>query len=933
MARRPPSSWPAPEALSRAVDGTTIQPSPNALPRVTVEPSVATFLFTDIEGSTRLWEREPDRMRVALADHDRLCRDSVHRCGGHIVKSTGDGIHAVFADAVDALNAVLDLQQALTGNGVQPDPASKDGTRPGATPLELRVRCGLHCGDFERRDGDFYGPVLNRAARVMSIAHGGQTLLSQAVAEQVTDRLPPEVELQDLGSVRLRDLTEPERVYQLLHPALRRQFPPLRSLEATPNNLPQQLNSFVGREQELADVRQLLQRTRLLTLLGMGGIGKSRLSVQLGADLLDEHGDGVWLVELAPLTDARLVPQALATVLGVKEGSGQTVIESLLAHVRDKSMLVILDNCEHVVQACADLAKQLLQTGAGLKVLASSRDVLQVAGETTYQVPTLSVPEAQEDIHAAIEVDRLSRHEAVRLFVDRASAAQSRFRLTPDNAAAVAAICHRLDGIPLAIELAAARTRALSVQAIATRLKDRFRLLVTADQTVLPRQRTLRALIDWSFDLLSEPERQLFRRLAVFAGGWSLDAAEAIGADEGLVSDDVLDLLAQLVGKSLVVMEPGGERYRMLETVRAYAAEKLAEAQDEVPTRRRHVAHFLDFAAATPQRLTGADQGVWLQCLDRERENLLLAHDWCGRLPDCAEQGLELVFVLKNYWRMRGLLGLGHRVTSEALARTQPGDRSFGRCRVLCDTGQLCYFTGRYAEARQHLEESLAIARDLGDARRMAAAMQALGTVYGVLGETGSAQAMYEQTLLVAHGSGYSRLVVAATNSLAQLHRASGRLSEAEALYARVIALAREQEDLESVAIGLLNQAMVSISRQQVDHARPMLAEVRTLAAQIGSRPVEQSLLEVCAGLSAADQDPQRAARLFGAAEARAQRTGLRRDANDDRFLMPLMAAVQAQLDVQDYQRLLADGRDGTDDELASDLDQVLQLEAVSRRS
>ena len=533
-------------------------------------------LFTDIEGSTSLWEREPGRMDAALRAHDAMLTAAVGLHRGRVVKSTGDGIHAVFDDPADAVAAALQMQLTLA------DPAATAG-------LELRLRCGLHVGADEYRDGDFYGQAVNRAARIMSVAHGGQTLLSQAIVDSVGERMPPGATRRDLGHVRLRDLTSPERVYQLEHAQLRAQFPPLRSLEATPNNLPQQLNSFVGRERELAEAKQRLATSRLVTLLGMGGIGKSRLSIQLGADLLDDYRDGVWLVELAPLTDARLVPQAVASVLGVKEDAGHSVQEALLRYVRDKQLLFILDNCEHVVRACAELAKQLMQAGAGIKVLASSRDVLQIAGEATYQVPTLSVPDPRNHTEPA----QLLRHEAVRLFVDRAHASQPSFEVTPGNAAAVADICNRLDGIPLALELAAARTRALSVEAIAARLDDRFRLLVSGDQTVLPRQRTLRALIDWSHDLLPDGERTLFRRLAVFAGGFALEAAEQVGGGDGLDAADVLDLLAHLVEKSLVIMEFSGQRYRMLDTVRHYAQERLDESTDKAGAHARHFAHYL----------------------------------------------------------------------------------------------------------------------------------------------------------------------------------------------------------------------------------------------------------------------------------------------------------------------------------------------------
>jgi class 3 adenylate cyclase len=476
-------------------------------------PAVKTILFTDIEGSSRLWEREPERMAAALAGHDRLLRDEVAARGGSVIKSTGDGMLATFRDPHGALAAVIALQLAL-----------RDASRTGGLPL--RVRAGLHAGVVEDRDGDSFGNAVNRAARVTTAAHGGQVLATQAVAELVRDGLPDGITLRDLGTVRLRDLLTPERVYQVEHDGLPRDFPALRTLEAIPNNLPQQLTTFVGREHELAAVKEELAGTRLLTLFGIGGVGKTRLSLQVAAEVVSNHPDGVWFVELAPISDARLVPQAVATVLGVREEPGRSIQDALLQHVRDRSLLLVLDNCEHVIDACAALVHQLLQASAGVRVLASSRERFNIAGETVHPVPPLAVPMPDGKPSA----DAAAASEAVRLFVERARGSQPAFALNDRNTPAVIEICRRLDGIPLALELAAARLRALPVEEIAARVNDRFRLLASGDRTALPRQKTLRALIDWSHDLLSEPERALLRRLAVFAGGFTLDAAEAVAA-------------------------------------------------------------------------------------------------------------------------------------------------------------------------------------------------------------------------------------------------------------------------------------------------------------------------------------------------------------------------------------------------------------------
>jgi predicted ATPase/class 3 adenylate cyclase len=855
-------------------------------------PAVTTFLFTDIEGSTRLWEEQPERMRLALARHDALARAVVDAQHGIVVKMTGDGLHAVFDDPSDAVGAALRLQQALA------DPAATDG-------VALSVRCGLHLGAVERRDGDFFGAAVNRAARIMSAAHGGQVLLSQSVADLVLHRLPPEAALRDLGRVRLRDLANPERVYQLLHPRLRGEFPPLRSLEATPNNLPEQLTSFIGRERELADVERLLRQTRLLTLAGSGGLGKTRLSLQVAANVLEAWPDGVWFVELAPLSDARLVPQVLATVLGVKEDAGRPVIDAVMRHVADRALLVVLDNCEHLLSACADIARQLLQASPRLRILASSREPLRVSGETTYPVPALPVHDPREGVTPAA----LLQCEGVRLFVERAVAAQPSFQLTPANAAAVAEICYRLDGIPLALELAAARVRALSVDTIAARLGDRFRLLTAGDPTALPRQRTLRALIDWSYDLLTEAERALLRRLAVFAGGFTLDAVEAVGAAADLEPSRTVDTLIQLVEKSLVALEAAGERYRLLETVRQYAEERLEESGEGTEARDRHLAFYVELAERARPELTGPKQGAWLARLDLERENLLAAHAWADRAQGGAELGLRLVIAAKQYWINRGLLELGHRATLEALARPQAQRRTVGRSRGLLGAGQLCCFMGRYEAAEVYLQESLAIAREIGDRGRIAAVLQPLAMASLGQGDAAKARGHLEEALALARALGNDREIAAAQNALAQVYRVEGALDAAEPLYRDVLALARKLGDREIIGIALLNLAMVAVGRGSHDAARAALLEVVSIVEEIGSEPAAQSMAEVSAGLASARGEWDRAARFYGAAEAQAVRTGLHRDPTDEAFLAPWMEKARFGLGAGVYAAAEAAGR------------------------
>ena len=842
-------------------------------------PGVDTFLFTDIEGSSHLWEHDPERMPEALARHDALVRTIVEGNRGRVVKMLGDGVHAVFGDPRDAVCAAVALQRSLA------DAAATNG-------IAFKVRCGLHAGVEERRDNDFFGRAVNRAARIMAVAHGGQILVSQTVASLVGDRLPEGVALRDLGSVRLRDLASAERVCQVLHPLLRADFPALRSMEATPNNLPQQLTSFIGREREMAEVAALLAKHRLVTLQGAGGIGKTRLSLGVAAEVLDDFADGVWLVELAALADARLVAQAVASVLGVKEEAGRPVVEALVKYVRDRQALVILDNCEHLVQACADLAKDLLQSGPRMKILASSREPLHVRGETIYPLAPLAIP----DPYRSFERRTLEEFAAARLFIERAVEAQPAFQVSDENAMAVAGICQRLDGIPLALELAAARVRALSVEQISARLSDRFRLLTGGDRTALPRQQTLRALIDWSYDLLTEPERILFRRLAVFAGGFTVEAAEAVGGGGDPDRGNDLDILTQLVEKSLVVFDPEGGRYRFLETVRQYAEQRLENAGEADVTRSRHLAYCVTFLEATSPKLFGPQQGEWLAHLDLERENLLAAHAWCERAAGGAALDLRIVHVLKTYLTNRGLMGLALRVTKEALARSGAQRRDAARGRACFDAGQTCCFMGRYAEAQALLEESLAIAREIGDTHGIAMSLQPLGMAALGLGNSAAARGHLEEALALARAEGNKRDYAAALNALAQLHRAEGALDAAEPLYEQVLALGRELGDQESIAIALLNLAMVSIGRGSDRRARDMLLEVLAIADETGSKPVGQSVLEVSAGLAVSGREWELAARFFGTAEEHNALTGMSRDAADESFLAPLIAKARKAL-------------------------------------
>jgi predicted ATPase/class 3 adenylate cyclase len=845
---------------------------------------IVTFLFTDIEGSTRLWEADAARMETALARHDALARDAVTRHRGRIVKTTGDGVHAVFDDPLDAVRTALDLELGLAKT---PEP---DG-------VALAVRCGIHMGAGQRRDGDFYGRAINRAARIMSAAHGGQVLVSQAVADVIAERIEPPACLRDLGLVRLKDLAAPERIYQLAHPGLRATFPPLRSLESTPNNLPAQLTSFVGRERQLAEVAALIRKTRLVTLVGPGGIGKTRLALHAAAEVMDAFPDGVFLAEFAPLADARLLPQAVASVLGVKEEAGRPIVDTLAGYARGKRLLLVFDNCEHVAQAAAELAHALLRGGADLHIVASSREPLAIAGEQLYPVPALSVPREAAPSAQAPSVqspaarrfiaDALVESEAARLFVERATAARPGFAAHDDDVAAIAGICRQLDGIPLAIELAAACTRTMSPARIAERLSDRFRLLASGDRTALPRQQTLRALIDWSFDLLTPAERALLRRLAVFAGGFTLDAAEAVGAGGEVSADDALDLVTRLVEKSLVVFDADRDRYNLLETVREYAADRLREAGEEADVRSRHLRWALALAQRAAVELTGPAQGEWLTRLDGELENLLAAHAHCATATDGAEADMRLADATKLYWFNRGLLGVGLRVTSEALARPDAHASATLRARLLLAAGQFRSWAGQYDKAYRALEESLAIARGAGDAALVATVLQPLGLAALGLGRRSDARACLEEALALAREGGDARELAAALNQMAQIERMDGRMSRADEHYRQALDLARRTGDLAVVAVTLLNVAMTAISRGEAAESTPLLRETLAIARDTGDRLAGISTLDACTALAAALDDFAEAARFHGMAEALLAQSGMQRDPVDSAFVAP----------------------------------------------
>ncbi|HXY91424.1 MAG TPA: adenylate/guanylate cyclase domain-containing protein [Acidimicrobiia bacterium] len=578
---------------------------------VELPSGTVTFLFTDLEGSTRLWEVHRDAMQRALARHDEILREAITTHGGQVVKGTGDGVHAVFVTAIDAVDAAVAVQVAL-------EDEEWESTGP------LRVRMGVHTGRAELRGDDYYGPAVNRAARLMSVAHGGQVLVSLATEELVRDELGAGVTLVDLGEHGLRDLSRPERVFQVVAPGLCSDFPALARLGALSGNLPVQASSFVGREEELIELGALLETARVVTLIGVGGVGKTRLALETAAEVRSRFGEGAWLCELAGVRDPDAVAEVVLSVFGVPAGGALSAMDTLVGFLAAKDLLLVLDNCEHLVRAVADLIAAIERACPGVRVLATSREGLRVAGEQLVVVAPLDTPET------AAEFEEIRRCAAARLFVERARSAKTTFVLDETNAEAVARLCRRLDGVALAIELAAARVAVLTPAELADRLDQRFRVLTGGQRSAVERHQTLRATIDWSYDLLSDPERVLLDRLGVFVGGFSLGAAETVTAGGSVAGDEVFEFLAGLVDRCLVVADPveDGTRYRLLETIRQYAQERLDAGGDSDRVRQRHARWYLEFVESTAPLTAGPDEILWAARATREADNIRAALAW-----------------------------------------------------------------------------------------------------------------------------------------------------------------------------------------------------------------------------------------------------------------------------------------------------------------
>lgn len=866
------------------------------MPGLTNPTGNVTFFFSDIEGSTRMWEDLPAEIAgFNLETHDTILREGIVAHDGYVIKGTGDGFFAAFQSAAKALDACLAIQRRL------------QGARWKAVD-RVKVRMALHTGEYAQfRDGDYFGPVANRTARLLGIGHGDQVLVSDAT-RAVLASVIGDSELRDLGYHRLKDLREPMRVWQALSSGLPAEFPPLKSLRPDQTNLPVLETTIVGRERELVDLRGYASGARLVTLTGSGGTGKTRLMLQFGSESVERFAGGVWLAELAEVPRGGRLDDRIAEAVGVAETPERSAMDAAVEKIGASETLLLLDNCEHVLEDAARMVRRLLERCPGLRILATSREPLAVPVEQVYRVPSLPVPELGRRLTPGSALDCSS----VRLFVDLAKRARPGFRLSDENVGQVCQICTRLDGIPLALELAAARLRGMTIFQIEQKLDEMFRLLAGVTRGRLPRQQTLRALIDWSWELLSEGERTLLARLAVFAGGWSREAASGVCSDETLDDWAVEDHLAALVDKSLVLLHENGEtRYRFLNPIRAYAEERLAEANDSRAL-DRHAAYFMDWARDRAADLQGPNQAEGLAAFDRERENLRVAIERFATTGDL-ESALRLANACKGYWlgrsRFREARDQLERLTDAATTASEQvaeaknllgsvclflGDLSsataqyreaIAEFRALGLAGRsagvlnnLCYVAteqGHFEEARNHADEALALYAANPDPPAEANLHNNVGRLGHLTRDHALAREFFERARLHWASSGNRIRLAAVLNNLGAVAFDQSDFDSARDYYTEALEVARSLGDRRQIGICLMNLGELLARQDDLDEAEANYREAIEIQRDSDDRPGLAHAFEGLAIVRLALGDAEDAAGIWGRAVRLRRETGV----------------------------------------------------------
>ncbi len=849
-----------------------------------------TFLFTDIEGSTKLWERHPEAMRAALQQHDALLRQAIQDNDGCVFKTVGDAFYAVFDDAVDALSAAHAAQTAIMAQDW------------GKTPLLIRM--ALHTGTAEVRDDDYFGPSVNHVARLISAGHGGQILVSAATRALVQSWLPEEHSLRDLGEHTLKDLERAERIYQLIASDLPADFPPLPSLDVYPENLPVQLTSFIGREREIKAVNQLLVENRLLTLRGPPGTGKTRLAINVASHNLDCFRDGVFFVDLAPIDDPRLVLGTITQALGFKEAPSRSLMDTLTHHLHDKQTLLLLDNFEQIIEA-APLLGDLLATCPGLKILVTSREPLRVYGEQEYPVPPLAIPDPLRSEPLPV----LSKYEAVELFCQRARAVKPDFRLTEENVQSVSEICVRLDGLPLAIELAAARSRLLSPEDMCARLESRLMTLTGGARDLPLRLQTLRAAIDWSYDLLDSIEQRLLGRLSVFQGGRTIEAIETV-CDSDL-SFAVLDGLESLLNKNLLYSKEGktGEtRFYMLETIHEYARERLAQSGEADDMKRRHARYFMALAECAETELHGFRQGYWYARLADELDNVRTALN-CALDDVDVELGARLVAALREFWYWNGFLSESTRWIERVL-ETEGKMSPDIRAKILNASSRLAYARGDHADGERLARQALSLARDINDEENCAWALIFLsGNLMASYDQIKEAMTFTEEGLRLFRELDHKEGIVLGLNMLGELARLDGDYPQAGRLYKECLTLSKEMGNRQTEAKSLGNLSYVAYHQGNFNRAIEYCKKAVVLIDHLHLEYANAISLAMIAGPIGAKGDLKCAARLLAASETQLEVMGASVQPADKLEVDQFKKGIMEQLGETEFNKAWAEGR------------------------
>jgi predicted ATPase/class 3 adenylate cyclase len=812
-----------------------------------------TFLFTDVEGSTRLLQDLGPDYGVVQRDHMRIMREAIAEGGGLEIRTEGDAFFAVFSSAVGAVRAAVSAQRALAAH-------------PWSHGQPLRVRMGMHTGEGLLGGDDYLGIDVNRAARIAAAGHGGQVLLSESTTPLVSNALPDGVTLRDLGSHRLKDFDEPQRIHQLVIDGLPDAFPPIRTLEI-PTNLPLRLTSFVGRERELATVSELLESARLVTLTGPGGTGKTRLALRVASEVLDRFDDGVFFVDLAPITDPALVPSTILTTVGPRGGAGpRSELERLQIELRDRAILLVLDNFEQVLEAAVAVSA-ILAAAPGVRVLATSRAPLRLEGEHEVPVAPLELPGASE----VVSPGDLSRFEATALFLERATAVDPRFAVDEENLRAIVEICRRLDGLPLAIELAASRLRVLSLAAMVERLDRALPLLSGGPRDRPDRQRTLRDAIDWSFRLLPPAVASLFGRLCVFAGGFTLASAEAVCAPDGEPGLDLLEGIEALLDASLVRRAEamgGPDRFEMLQTIHEYGLGRLDETGQADALRRGHALHFLDLAEALDPELRGPGIQRAMGALHIEHDNLRAALAWALQ-ADQGDVALRLVSSLWRFWHMHGDIASGRRWVEQALALPSAAGRSRIRAKALLAAGSLAYWQLDEPAMSAWYGDALAMFEELGDERGVAEARYDAGFGLAIQGRLEEAIAMLRSSKALFEKLGDRRAVADSLFGLAIMTLfTGGDLEMTRDTGEEALSIHREVGDLFGVTGSLYVVGRAATQLGDLDTGRACFLEALAIEEAFNERTGLALTLDNLADLEISEGHAVRAMRLAGASEA-----------------------------------------------------------------